>query len=462
VIYYRVLFTSQKEKITNQMFQRTVPKDGLWQVVAHGSRRRLVGQIPQALREHARKPPGGQKRPRVNNKDVLRAELVDHNDGKFYVEEDEGSEDGKALGGMEPQEADELFHREMCQALADSMGGAPRVAAVLVPAKDIGRELLRAKHLLDLEACKVANAKPVAPAAPVAPVASVNVGPRSLAEFMQTWGLQGYSPSHWDDFTQSMKVWDSIMSNVGSRGGLELLRLERCGRYWQAWQVAMGGKLPASILAPPVNPAPVNAKQVAVASDNKTPTYAKVVASANAAPTNAKLVPATTKSVAAVGVKMVPAAIKSVAAVDVKMVPAAIKSMVAVDVKMVPAAIKSVAAVDVKMVPAAIKSVAAVDAKAVPVVVKNTAPIDVNVVPVVVPVLPATKQKDYAKLGLELCAKLRDGDGNARALEPKLKAKYMMQAEHCGSSWSGGAKSNRGTRGLLWTTICFTKNSTKL
>jgi hypothetical protein len=92
----------------------------------------------------------------------------------------------------------------------------------------------------------------------------------------------------------------------------------------------------------------------------------------------------------------------------------------------------SVAAVDcnVKAVPAATKSVAAVDAKLVLVVVKNAAPIDVKVVPVAVPVLPATKHEDYAKLGLELIAKLGFDDGNA--LEPEVKAKYMMQLEHCG------------------------------
>jgi hypothetical protein len=114
-------------------------QDGVWHGVAHGSRRRLAGQVPQALREHARKPPGGQKRPRVNIRDVLKAELFDRDNGEFEVEEDEDSEDGKALDDMAPQETDELLNHELFQALADSEGGAPRVATVLVPAGDIGR-----------------------------------------------------------------------------------------------------------------------------------------------------------------------------------------------------------------------------------------------------------------------------------------------------------------------------------
>jgi hypothetical protein len=86
-------------------------------------------------------------------------------------------------------------------------------------------------------AAPVGLAAPVAPVNMepliVAPVASVNVGPCSLAEFMQTWGCQDHSPSNWDDFMRSMKQWDVMMSIAGSPDEIELLRLEECGRYWQ-------------------------------------------------------------------------------------------------------------------------------------------------------------------------------------------------------------------------------------
>ena len=168
-MYYKVIFAPQRKLI---MF-RGKTQDGLWQAVAHGSRRRLPTQMPQALREYARKPQAGQKRP-WSAKDVLSAELFDHVDGKLDMECDEKSEDSEgdeAPDEFKPQETGDeepqYFRHELYQALAES--------------KATARALLRSKHILELEAlmgdANSANVKPVGVlnAAPVVPVAPANV-----------------------------------------------------------------------------------------------------------------------------------------------------------------------------------------------------------------------------------------------------------------------------------------------
>ena len=210
MIYYRVLFTPQKR---NLIMFRGKTQDGLWQqVVARGSRRRSATQVPQALREHARKPQAGQKRP-WNAKDVLRADLFDHIDGKLDVEQDEDSEGDKTPDEFEPPETRGLFRRELYLALANSNaalaaeGSPPRVATVVF-AGDIGRELLQEEHKLVLEALALENtmsaqSKAVvvfnaAPAnvTPVAPVASAKMVPNSMADFVEMWGKRGCALHH--------------------------------------------------------------------------------------------------------------------------------------------------------------------------------------------------------------------------------------------------------------------------